>query len=167
VIGVRLAFGIALGSVWLFAAIASAQSCVPSAAGAFAMDVRVSPRAGDACLMIVTVFEGTSCVHERERWSAELGCSESRRLRVTDAGRLVSILAPRASNPRWPIVRIFSSVSDSVRRVSLRLVDLPGGTALHGPVRVTFVGDELVMTARDGTHSVAIGTVETLTPGSL
>jgi hypothetical protein len=145
---------------------ARAQSCSASIGNAFSYDTRVSPRAGVVCLFVVTVYEGASCEAEHRRWSGELGCNEARRMRVTDAGRLVSILAPRASNRLWPIVRVFTAEGATMRRLSFRLVDLPGAAALHGTVRMTFEGENLVMTARDGTHAVAIATLETLIPGS-
>lgn len=137
------------------------ESCVPSASGAFAFAVHVSPRAGGACRMIATVYEGT-CEPLRERWHAELGCSETRRMVVTDNGRLVSILAPRATNPLWPIVRIFESASDSVLRRSLRLSDIPGTEELRAPVRMTFEGATLVMTTRRARATVAISDIEEL-----
>ena len=143
---------------------ARAQTCVSSAGNAFSYDTRVSPRAGGACRYVVTVFEGASCEAEHRRWSADLACNEARRMRVTDAGRLISILAPRASNRLWPIVRIFMADGVDVRRVSLRLMDLPGAAALHGTLRMAFDGENLVMTASDGSHAVAIATLETMTP---
>lgn len=139
-------------------------SCAASPSGAFSHDVRVSPRAGGACLYVVTVYDGGACEPARRSWSAELGCSEARRMRVTDRGRLVSILAPRARNPLWPIVRIFAAEGTGVRRTSLRLRDLPGTAALHGPVRFAFEGASLVMTTRDASASVTIDTLESIPP---
>ncbi len=143
---------------------ARAQECVASAAGAFSHDVRVSPRAVGACLYVVTVYEGASCEAARRTWSAELGCSEARRMRVTDRGRLVSILAPRVANPLWPIVRVFAQQGTGVSRVSLRLRDIAGTEALRGPARMAFEGTSLVMTARAATRRVEIDVIEAIRP---
>jgi len=100
--------------------------CRDSAGGTFSLDVRLSPMSGIGCFTAVTVFEGSSCRPERERWAITLGCNESRRMVVSDRGRLVSLLAPRASRRNWEIVRVFEATGRQAVVRSIRLDELPG-----------------------------------------
>jgi hypothetical protein len=159
------AVAVACAALLAVAPIARSQdaACATSPSRTFSSDTHLSPRAGGACLTIVTVYDGAACEPARRSWSAELGCSESRRIRVTDRGRLVSILAPRARNPLWPILRIFTPDGDAVRRTSLRLRDVPGTAGLVGRVTMTFEGASVVMASRDARASLTLDVVETLT----
>ena len=72
--------------------------CRSSPSAAHSYETRLSPRAGILCLYIADVYAGGACEGE-PAWSVELSCGETSRLAVTDHGRLISILAPRATSP--------------------------------------------------------------------
>jgi hypothetical protein len=114
--------------------------CRASASGAFSFDVRLSPLAGRACLMDVTVFAGPSCEPARRQWSSTRGCNETDRMAVTDRGDLVSILAPATSHRDWAIVSVIEWRSGRVTAATLALQDLPGAGTLRGVVRPVFDG---------------------------
>lgn len=103
----------------------AAAECRDSASRAFSVDIRHSPLSGRACFHTVTVFEGASCSAGSERWAVTLHCGETRRMVVTDRGRLVSLLAPRASRPGWEIVRVFEKGERHVVVRSIRFGELP------------------------------------------
>jgi hypothetical protein len=103
----------------------------------------------------VRVFDGGSC-EGTPRFSITLGCSETRRMVPTDHGRLVSLLAPRASRPEWEIVRVFALDGDRIAVRSVRLDELP----FRGRPRLSL--DARALRVRSGTDSVPIATLETL-----
>jgi hypothetical protein len=123
--------------IWV--SIANAE-CRASSGGAFSFDFEVSPLAGGACLMDVTVFAGPSCEPARRQWASTRGCNETDRLAVTDRGSLISILAPATSHPDWAIVNVISWRGGRVVVRSLALRDIPGAQALRGTVRPVFEG---------------------------
>lgn len=109
---------------------ARAEECQASAGGSFSVQMELSPASGCLCLTNVSVFEGASCSGAM-RWGVVVGCSESRRLVVSDTGRLVTLQADRASRREWEIVRVFEYDSEAAPRRaivihSVRLSELPG-----------------------------------------
>ncbi len=100
--------------------------CRPSASGAFSVEVTLSPLSGGACFSSARVFEGASCGPRPPLWALTLGCSETERMVPSDRGRLVSLLAPRASRREWEIVRVFEPDGCHVLVRSVRLDELPG-----------------------------------------
>lgn len=114
--------------------------CRDSAAGAYSLDVRLSPAAGCLCLMQVAVFEGSGCASDRRLWDETVGCNLTERIAVTDQGRLVSILAPATARPDWSIVAVLERRDGRVSRRDLALEDLPETAGLRGVVRPRFEG---------------------------
>jgi hypothetical protein len=137
-----------------FGALAQAE-CRSSAGGTRSVDVGLSPLSGGACFSTVRAFDGPSC-EGAPRFSITLGCSETRRMVPTDRGRLVSLLAPRASRPDWEIVRVFSLDGAHIAVRSVRLDELP----FTGRPRLSL--DARALRARSGETSVPIATLETL-----
>jgi len=105
---------------------AARAECRSSASGTRSIDVRLSQASGYLCLSLVRLFDGASCGPGSALFSATFGCSETDRMVVTDRGRLVSLLAPRASRREWDIVRIFEPDGDHMIVRAVRLADLPG-----------------------------------------
>ncbi len=99
--------------------------CRASAAGQRSIAVTLSPASGVACLRSVRVFTGDRC-GGAPLWSTTLGCSETRRMVVTDDGQLVALLAERASRRNWEIVRVFAPDAEGLAVRVIRLEDLPG-----------------------------------------
>ena len=132
--------------------------CMSSPSAAHSYQTRLSPRAGILCLYIADVYAGGACEGE-PAWSVELSCGETSRLAVTDRGRLISILAPRASRPEWNIVRITTRDRAPVR---IPLGDLPGASALRGAVRLDFDGGALRLRSRAGEVRVTFDALEAL-----
>jgi len=114
--------------------------CRDSAGGAYSFEIQLSPAAGGACLMSVSVFEGPGCAADHRLWGATRGCNETDRMAVTDHGRLVSILAPATSHPEWSIVAVLEWHDGRVRTHRLALEDLPETAGLTGVVRPLFEG---------------------------
>lgn len=128
----------------LLATSPAAGQCVRSEQGTYSFGMRLSPRAGIRCLMIADVYDGASCEPSRRTWSVELGCNESRRMAISDRGRLVSILAPRTSQPAWDIVRVCWHDGTAVRYGSARAEEL---TSLRR-ARVSFDGSTVRFESR-------------------
>jgi hypothetical protein len=106
-----------------FASTARAE-CRRSTSGAFSADVRWSPMSGRACFSDVRAFDGPSC-GGTPRFAITLGCDETRRMIVSDEGRLVSLLAARAVRRDREIVRVFTLDGDALAVRSVRLDELP------------------------------------------
>src|SRR5687767_6386910 len=120
-----------LSLVLLLLALPSAAraECRSSPNGLFSYDLRVSPRAGGMCLHIVELHHGAGCAQLTAE--IELACNETRRMAVTDRGYLVSVLAPRASEREWSIVRVTVGRDHFVH---FRLRELPGIETIRGVV---------------------------------
>jgi len=124
----------------------TAAACDASPSGALSYDLRLSPRAGRQCLYIVEIHRGASCEGAPTR-SFELSCGETHRATITDEGAFISVLAPRAGNARWPIVRVFESGDAGIVVAhTLRLEDLnaPASIGPRPRVRVDHAGVSLV-----------------------
>lgn len=117
--------------------------CRDSPGTAYSFDVRLSPAAGRRCLMWATVFEGSGCGADRRLWDVTLGCNLTERITVTDAGRLVSILAPATTHPDWSIVAVLGWRDGRAARRYLALEDLPETAGLRGVVRPRFEGSAI------------------------
>lgn len=143
------------------AAPAAWAECRVSESGAFSVDVTLSPASGILCLTDVRVFEGGGCGPGPERWAATLGCSETQRMVVTDAGRLVSLLAPRASRREWEMLRVFEPDGDHVAVRSVRLDELPGLPAGASRPRLTLDARE-VRLATEPPVAIPVSAVELL-----
>lgn len=150
----------ALSFVALSLAPARASACTASAGGGASYEVRLSPRAGVLCLMIVTAYEGASCEPAREIGSREVGCNVTRRLAITENGALVSILAPRTSHRDWAILQVTSLRAPPSTR-ALRLDDLAETASLAGTVRVSFEGASVVFRGRGGEARISLAELAT------
>ncbi len=133
--------------------------CRSSAGRTYSFATHLSPAAGILCLYVVDVFEGPSCDASARRWSTTRGCNETRRMAVTDAGSLISILAPRASRRDWPILRVLRFDGERVVERSIRLGDLPGVPA-NGTVRLSFEGAAVRIDGRGGSTRVPFESIE-------
>ena len=117
-----LAFACALATA--LPGVASAD-CRDSASGAMSVDVSLSPMSGILCLHDVVVHVGPGC-KGASSWRATLGCDETRRMVVSDAGVLVNLRAPRPNRRGWEIVRTFTHEAGGVVVRSIRFDSLPG-----------------------------------------
>jgi hypothetical protein len=147
---------IALASVLLAVPALARAECRASASGAHSYDVRVSPRAGRACLHIVEVYAGRAC--ETLERSVELACNETRRMALTARGSLVSILAPRA-RPDWSSLRVTMPTGEPAW---IRLRDLPGMANVGGTPQLDFDGTSLRVHAAGGVERIALEAIESI-----
>jgi hypothetical protein len=118
----------------------SRAQCRASASATYSLQIRLSPAAGGACLMVAEVFAGPDCRPDQSRWSETFGCNVTDRMAVTDRGNLVSILAPATAHRDWSIVAVHSWRDGRVVGTWLSLDEIPGTEALHGVVRPVFDG---------------------------
>lgn len=146
-----------LALVLLLPSAVSAQ-CHASPGRSRSIGMRLSPRAGIQCLHIVDVYAGAACEGAPE-WSIELHCSQTSRIAVTDGGRLISILAPRASRLEWNILHV---VGRDQRAVWIRLRDVPGREALRGTLALDFDGAAVRMRARSAEARATFDAIEAL-----
>lgn len=147
---------LSLALVVLLAPFGASAQCRSSPAGAYSLDLRLSPRAGVRCLHITDVYAGASCASVPE-WSIELHCSRTSRIAVTDTGRLISVLAPRASRRDWNILHV---VGRDRRPVWVRLGDVPGIEMLTGTVTLEFDGGSVWMRTRRGEARASFASIE-------
>jgi hypothetical protein len=140
----------------VFVAAEAAAACRASASGNYSFDTRLSPRPR-LCRMTVDVFDGRSC-GPTPRWHALLPCDQTERIAISDRGRLISILTPLAKRSDLNVIRVTWSEH---RWAWITLDKLAGPTPFKGPVRLTFEGDALKLTA-DRTVVIPFETVRRL-----
>lgn len=145
---------------------ASAQDCTPSPLGDYSFIVRVAPGAGRRALYDVRVSTGATCDEGAVFGWATVGSRS--RLALTDAGVLVSILAPRTSHRDWPIVMltVVAPSAHDARTVRLSLDDFVDTRSLRGSVAVSYDGGEVVFTSRGGEARVAFAGLDVFALGS-
>ncbi len=157
-----------LAALWLSSlapGAARADECQASAGGRFSVQMELSPASGYLCLTDVSVFEGASCGGSM-RWGVVVGCSESRRMVVSDAGRLVTLLTNHSSRREWEIVRVFEHDPEAPPRRaivvrSVRLSELPGLPVDMRRVRLALDSDALHILLASPLE-VSVASLETL-----
>lgn len=132
-------------------------ACRTSSSGNHSFDTRLKPGPARVCRMAVEVYEGRSC-GPSPRWQAVLPCDQTERMAISDRGRLISILTPVAKRGDLNAVRVTWKAD---RWAWVTLDKLVGGKPFKGPVRLSFEGDALKLTA-DRTATIPFETVRQL-----
>ena len=117
--------------------------CQASATGQSSFEQHLSARSGFGCFIDVQVYDGAACAPDHLRWSASLGCSETRRAVVTDSGSVVVLLAPRPNQRRFAIVRVFARDGDRLAVRSIAFDQLPGAPPAPSRPHLTLTPTEL------------------------
>lgn len=149
---------VVLAALLVLSAGRAQAECRASASGRRSVSVALSALSGGGCFHDVSVHTGPSCEGAPEL-RVTLGCSETRRMVVTDEGALVSLLADRASRREWEIVRVFVRDGERIAVRSVRLDELPGLPPDARRPRLSL--DARVLTI-DGERAVEVAALATL-----